>query len=125
MRILEVIRPLSDDFARQQQFFEDECCATIRDMASALSSSIPFALDKFTVTESAKLPNGLEISPNMDEEVKPYLANLVAWPLSLASSIGGLDLQQRNWFRSELVYVGQAVGAGVLVCAHAYDWLDL
>ncbi|KAJ9606480.1 hypothetical protein H2200_009441 [Cladophialophora chaetospira] len=125
LRILELVRPMSDDFSNQQQMLEEECCATIRDMACALSSSIPFALDKITVTESAKLPDRLDITPNFEKEVKPYLANLVAWPLSLASSVGGLDSEQRNWFRSELVCVGEAVGAGVLVLTHACDWLDL
>jgi hypothetical protein len=125
LRILELVRPLTDDLAGEQQRQEEFCCSEIRSMANALSSSVPFALDKFTVTESSKSMGGQAVTLDIEEDVKPYLGNLTAWPLSLASSIGGLDIEQRNWFKSELISVGKATGASVLENAHAYDWLDL
>ena len=125
LRILELVRPFSDDLAGEQQRQEEYCCSQIRSMSDVLSSSIPFALDRFTLRESSNSLGGQAINLNLEEHIKPYLGNLTAWPLSLASSIGGLDAEQRNWFKSEMIYAGKAVGAAVLEDAHAYNWLDL
>ncbi len=128
LRILELIQPSSQDLAHEQRRQEEECCSQIRAHASALAASIPFALDRFSVvaqTESVNTHRSDSVVLNTEEEIRPYLGNLAAWPLSLASSIAGLDSDLRNWYKSELQHVGGVVGVGVLSCAHASDWLDL
>ncbi|OCT54441.1 hypothetical protein CLCR_00886 [Cladophialophora carrionii] len=125
LRILEITRPSSDDLAGEQQREEEDCCLQIREMADALSSSIPFALERFAVAPASKTAEQQECILREDEEIKPYHGNLTAWPLSVASSIGGLDGGMRDWLKAELVLVGKTVGAGVLECAQSDDWLDL
>ncbi|KIW72099.1 hypothetical protein PV04_00319 [Phialophora macrospora] len=124
LRILVLIRPASDDLAGEQQRQEEVCCSQIRVMADALSSSIPFALDRFAVASSSKTPGEEEWILSSDEEIKPYLGYLTAWPLSIASSIGGLEGELKDWLRSELALVGRTLGVGVLECAQSYDWLE-
>ncbi|EXJ65282.1 hypothetical protein A1O7_01623 [Cladophialophora yegresii CBS 114405] len=125
LRILELIRPAPDDLAGEQHRREEDCCLQIRVMADAMSSSIPFALGRFTVAPPSETAEKQEYILIEDEEIKPYHGNLTAWPLSVASSIGGLDAEMKDWLKAELVSVGKTVGAGVLECAQSSDWLDL
>ena len=126
LKVLELVRPSSDELAGDQQRQEEHCCSRLTAMADALASSLPFAMDRFTVRDSSRSSDGeaVFLRPE-DEDLKPYLGNLTAWPLSLASCIGGLDTERRNWFRSELMYVGRVVGAGVLEVASAQYWPTL
>jgi hypothetical protein len=125
LRILELIRPASEDLVGEQQRQEEVCCSHIRVMADALASSIPFALDRFAVASSSKTPEEQQWILSTEEEIKPYLGNLTAWPLSVASSIGGLDGDLKDWLKAELVLVGKTLGAGVLECAQSCSWLEL
>lgn len=125
LKILELIRPSSNDLGIDQERQEEDCCSKILSMAHDLSCSIPFTLDRFSVADSSKTLDGHAVTLNSDDEIKPYIATLVAWPLSLAASIGDLDLELKNWLREELLVCGKVIGTGVLQCAHSYHWFEI
>ena len=123
LKVLKLSRPHFDDFACEQRL---ECLSHMRVMANDLASSVPFCLEKLKVTEK---PNSFShktsITLNTTEDIKPYLASLTVWPLTIASSLGDVDVDQRSWFRSELARVGRKIGARVLECAETDRWLEL
>ena len=123
LRVLELSRPNSDDFAHKQQL---ECFSHMKVMADNLASSVPFCLQRFKVADS---PNSLfcqsSITLTTNEEIKPYMAGLIVWPLTIASSLEGVDFRQKLWFKTELAHLGRIVGAGVLECAETDQWLKL
>lgn len=112
-----------DDFAAGQRL---ECLSHMMNMANDLASSVPFSLQRFKITESPRSCSQSKlIILNTDEDIKPYMANLIVWPLTIASSLGGVDAKQAMWFRSELSRLGKVVGVGVLECAESDQWLEL
>jgi hypothetical protein len=54
---------------------------------------------------------------NTNEDIEPYMAMLVVWPLTLASSVGGVDAGLQKWFRSELARLGRVMGYAITECA--------
>jgi hypothetical protein len=123
LRVLELSRPNSDDFAHKQQL---ECFSHMKVMADNLASSVPFCLQRFKVSDS---PNSLfcqnSITLTTNEEIKPYMASLTVWPLTIASSLEGVDVKQKLWFKTELAHLGRIGGTGVLECAETDQWLEL
>ena len=95
------------------------CHSNLRLMANDLASSIPYCLERFSLDPS------FAITLDTKEDIKPYLANLVVWPLTIASSLENLDRGQRQWFRSELARLGRVVGVGVIECAEMEEWMVL
>lgn len=121
LRVLELIRPNSfiEPTYEQQRL---PYMTQLQAMADSLASTIPFCLERFKVGN----PNSqLPITLNKNEEIEPRLANLVGWPLTIASSLEGIDVRQRLWFRSELARIGRIIGDGMLVCADADQWAIL
>ena len=53
---------------------------------------------------------------NLDEEIKPYLARLISWPLLVASTVEGISTMRQRWFRQELSCLGRVTGDGLLEC---------
>lgn len=98
------------------------CIAELKDMADSLASTIPFCLEKFEVIRSDSPIQQITIEINAYKDNKPYLATLVVWALTIASSRGGVDLQQRLWFKSELAELGRITGEGILECADTDEW---
>lgn len=99
------------------------CAVRLRDMANGLSSSIPFCLERFKVTNGPDPGVGLTSStPSTNEEIKPYLVNLVIWPLAVATSVDGLDVRQRLWFKTELARLGEIIGHNTLGAVEATGW---
>lgn len=94
----------------------------IKMMADNLASSIPFCLERFKVIAPDTSLKQPLISLNISEDVKPYLAMLIVWPLTLASSVCGVDQRQQRWFRSELSRLGRIVGYGIIECAETDEW---
>jgi hypothetical protein len=124
LRVLELSRPNSDDFAHKQQ--QQECFSHMKVMADNLASSVPFCLQRFKVADSPNsLPCQYSITLTTNEEIKPYMAGLTIWPLTIASSLEGVDVKQKLWFKTELAHLGRIVGAGVLECAETDQWLEL
>jgi len=123
LRVLELSRPNSDDFAHKQQ---QECLSHMKVMVDNLASSVPFCLQRFKVADSPNsLPCQYSITLTTNEEIKPYMAGLTIWPLTIASSLEGVDVKQKLWFKTELAHLGRIVGAGVLECAETDQWLEL
>ena len=124
LRVLELSRPnLLAKFTYEEQRLE--CIAQLKDMADSLASTIPFCLERFTVDRPSSLAHHDSITLNTNEEIKPYLVRLVAWPLSIASSAEGIDDRQQLWFKSELASLGRIIGDGTLECAEADHWPKL
>lgn len=84
-------------------------------MAESIMSSIPFSLGVVRINPSmSPSPNSGHITLTEHEEIRPYQANLVLWPLMVGSGLKGIDVDQRRWFRSELAEVGKVLGDGML-----------
>ncbi|KIW94536.1 uncharacterized protein Z519_04512 [Cladophialophora bantiana CBS 173.52] len=121
LRILELIQPLSDESTWNQQM--EQCRTRIMVTADDLSSSIPFVLERFKVTNAGEHQTATVFGTN--EEIRPYVASLAAWPLSVASGIGSLHVERKQWFRTQLALIGRILGSGVLACVGAAGLLDL
>ena len=123
MRVLKLSHPNSDDFAYEQRL---ECLSHMKIMADDLASSVPFCLQRFKVSDSSNSSSHQNlITLNTNEDIKPYVTGLTIWPLTIASSLGDVDVKQKLWFRSELARLGRMVGARVLECAETDQWLEL
>lgn len=124
LRILALGRPNSDDSSFEHRL---ECLSNIDTMANDLASSVPYCLQRFKVTDSCKSSSHRSsITLSVDEDIKPYLANLIIWPLTIASGLGAanVNIKQKLWFKSELARLGRIVGVGVLECAETEQWLE-
>lgn len=102
-----------------------ECATTLKAMADSLAATIPFGLERLKIDPSKSPTGRTSITLTTDEEIKPHLANLVVWPLSIASSLEGVDIKQQQWFRSELARIGRISGDGVLEAAETDQWVTL
>ena len=91
--------------------------AALKNGSDDLRSTITYALGRGTSVECNS-----SISSSQNEIIEPYLADLLAWPLTIASSLSKLDARQRLWFKSELANIGRIIGTGVLECAETSDW---
>ena len=122
MRVLRLIQRHTDPnqaLKKQWQVNENE----LNTMADNLASTIPFCLERFKVVDSSNPLTGEgSVALNTEEEVKPYLANLVVWPLTIASSLESVDVVQQHWFRAELAELGRVTGNGILECAETPQW---
>lgn len=121
LRILEEsLSTQSPDFSYEKQRLE--CTATLEAMAESLASTIPFCLERFRVDSLQLLDNQTSISLNSKQDIKPSLASLLVWPLSLGAALEGVEPRQQRWFRSELARLGRILGDGVLQCADSDQW---
>ena len=124
LRVLELSHPHSlVDFTYEEQRLE--CIATLKAMADSLASSIPFCLERFKAYGPDSPIREASVTSNTNEEIKPYLANWVVWPLTIASSLEQIDIEQQLWFRSELARLGRTIGDGLLECAETDQWVIL
>ncbi|MCJ1397740.1 hypothetical protein MMC11_000936 [Xylographa trunciseda] len=122
-RVLHLPALSADGDADEQRL---DCLFHINTMANDLASSVPYCLQRFTVAESPGPSSHRQaIMPNAGTDAKPYLAVMMIWPLTIASSLQGVGVEQRSWLRSELVRLGRIVGAGVFECAETDQWLEL
>ncbi|KAI9783150.1 MAG: hypothetical protein M1835_003877 [Candelina submexicana] len=117
------LKRLVGSLYEQQQL---ECISQLSAMADELASTIPFVLGRIKVLDdsdsSSRQPS---IKLNMKEEIKPHLASLAVWPLTIASSLEGINIRQQLWFRCELATLGRTLGASVLECAETSEWATL
>jgi hypothetical protein len=120
LRILKLIPSMHDDFLDEQKL---TCISLIKNMANGLASSIPLCLQRFEITKNSDPVSDHQlITLNTNKDIKPCMATLVVWPLTIASSIGDVDVKQKIWFKSELARLGRIVGFGVLECAESNEW---
>ncbi|KAL8664096.1 MAG: hypothetical protein Q9168_007973 [Polycauliona sp. 1 TL-2023] len=122
-RILGLIPPqhMTDETIERRKI----CIHKMQLMADNLASSIPFCLERFRLDADDGNPSMNSewgIMCNKDGWIKPYLANLVVWPLGIASMVEGIDGEQQQWFRSQLAETGKATGEGVLESVRVDSW---
>ena len=103
----EVLMPC--DYGRRRI----NCLAHVRAMGGSIAASIPFCLEKLRIQENCS-DGQSSVTLITDENVKPHSASLLAWPLTIASTIAELDHGQRVWFTSELAALGKVIGDGIL-----------
>lgn len=108
------------DFTYEQQ--QLECITQLKAMADSLAFTVPFCLERFELNRTDLPISQTSITLNENEEIKPYLAGLLVWPLSIASSVEGIDMRQQFWFRSELAILGKIIGYDVFECAETDRW---
>ena len=123
LRALKLRLPSSDDFANEPLL---ECLSNIRAIASDLASSVPFCLEKFRVATVPKSScHQKTITLNTTGDIKPPMASLIVWPITIASSLEDVDFKQRLWFRSQIARIGRILGVGVFESAETDPWLEL
>jgi hypothetical protein len=122
LKILNFIRPDSYQLANERL----ECHSHLRTMANDLAFSVPYSLQGLTVIDDPNpSSNKKRITLKTGDDTKPYLASMIAWPLTIASTLGNIDIQQSMWFRSELAHIGKILGIGVLESVETCPWLEL
>ncbi|KAN0089798.1 hypothetical protein V8E51_018377 [Hyaloscypha variabilis] len=118
LKILELCEPCKDTDSQRLRVVSN-----ISVMAESLASSVPFTLERVKITrhseEQSKEPS---ITLNIGEDIRPCLAMLLVWPLTLAANVSGVDAAQQKWFRSELARLGRIVGYGIIECAETDQW---
>lgn len=123
LKILDVSHANSENCPYQRR---TKCYCTLDIMANKLASSIPFCLKKIEVNKQPDVSlqqESIILAPNRD--LRPYVACLAVWPLSIASGLRYLDLGQQLWFRSQLACLGKLVGARFFECADTNHWIEL
>lgn len=110
LRALEVSLP-NADYDQQRS----ECHARMRMIADELAATVPFCLQRFYVTRSpGSTFSQYSLTLNTNQDIEPYVAGLIVWPLGIASGLREVDEKQRKWFRSELTNLGRLMGDRVI-----------
>lgn len=121
LKILSVCHQNSSD--NQQS----ECQSQMNAVANDLASTLPFCHERFKVLSGSGLDFRHTPGPfHTDPANEPYISRfLTAWPMTIASSLWGVDAALRLWFKSGLTQLGRAMGTGALECAGADRWLEI
>lgn len=93
-----------------------ECQSTIDYLSGELASLTPFCLDMVKIPNESKLsvdPIGI----TSDEDRRPFVVELIATPLLIASKSPGLKPEFTSWFSSRLEDTGRFLGYGVIQAA--------
>jgi hypothetical protein len=106
--------PLVESIYEQER---QECVTRLRTMADNLAASVPFSLARFKVDDSSTSQPSITLNTN--DEIKPYQARLIVWPLLIAAGIEELYSRQRMWFVHELACLAMITGDGVFECSKA------
>lgn len=101
---------------------KSESYSNIRGAARHLASSLPYCLQRLNIDVDYAT---VTVKQMRDEEIKPYVANQIIWPLSIAASLAEVEPQLSRWFRAELASLGRVVCAGMLECAETDQWFEL
>lgn len=96
-----------------------ESLSQLKSSADCLASFVPFCLDRVRIRSDVTSTASVELAK---DPFKPYLASLVVWPMSLASSLQKLEPAQRLWFRSALSRVSSASSECLLAYAMSDYW---
>lgn len=102
-----------------------ECIRRLKTMANSLASTVPFCVGRFKADNSTIPTIPTLIKLDTSEEIKPPLASLAVWPLTIASGLEGIDVRQQRWFRSQLARIGRKIGDGALEFADTDQWAIL
>lgn len=107
----------------QDQVERSECLSCMETMASHFTSSLPFCLGRFRLADEFGGQVSIELSTK--EPMRPYLASLTVWPMSVASGLDNVEMAQTPWLRATLAELGQTLGFGVLEHAASERWLRI
>lgn len=116
LRILDMLYLDSEDNHVQERI---ECISNMKLMGKDFAASVPISIRNFKTSTQL-----LTVSSRI-EETLPYMALMTIWPLSIISSLGNLDIEQRAWFRVELARLGRLIGYGLFESAASDFWLEL
>ena len=120
LRILGIgLHSMCSEYYRHQV---EGATAHLKTMGECLAATIPFGLGRLTIDASdSGSAKSVTLAPK-DQEIKPSQADLLVWPLSVASCLEGIDSKQQKWFQAELASIGRIVGDGILASAESQFW---
>lgn len=102
------------------------CLKILNKMSNDLAARLPYSLQRISMTGHADLSFPRDsISINADDDIKPYVANIIIWPLSLAANMSGVDIKHKTWFTSLLARLGRITGTALLESAETNSWPEL
>lgn len=107
------------------EFRRLDCLSLLDEMADMLSYGMPYCLGRVKVDKQSSDHDLPTVTSNIDEDIKPYLAGMVVWPLTIASSLDQLDGERQKWFRSELASLGRVTGDSIIEHAETEQWISL
>ena len=122
LKILRFTGPHSNSIAFERRF---EYLSVMKSAANDLALSVPCALQIFTPSDTFNSSDQSAIVMNENEDVKPYVANLIIWPLSIAANLSGVDIRYKSWFKSLLAHLGRVTGIALLETAESSSWPEL
>jgi hypothetical protein len=123
LKILSIIGPHSNSATFDRRF---EYLSVMEATAMDLVLSIPCALQRFSATDMFDTPSQQNsIIINENEDIKPYVANLIIWALSLSANLSGVDVRYKCWLRSLLAHLGRITGIALLESSETNSWPEL
>jgi hypothetical protein len=120
---LRLLERCADSSAYMKQRIE--CTEILNEMGNDMASSIPFCLERISLVGRDPVIIIPSTSSERNEQIKPYLASAVIWPLALGSSIDCINTRHKQWFKSELATIGTIIGDGLLEHAGSDKWVEL
>lgn len=94
----------------------------LKAMADSLAATAPFSLGRFAADKTKAARSRSRLVLNNEEEIVPALALPTVWPLTMASTLDGVELEQQLWFQAQLKRLGRVLGDGALECAGTDEW---
>lgn len=98
------------------------CRTDLSEMADSLASTVPYALERIRIRDPNSLETASSVITNTNNDFKPYLANSIVWPLSVACGLQCLSDKQHTWYKEELAAIGRMIGDGLLESANIAEW---
>lgn len=89
-----------------------ECLRRIDFAANDLASSIPYCLGRTKADSAGRCEKLARLETK--QNIQPYVASAVVWPLTVAARLADVDERQKTWFTSALAGVGRLLGDRVL-----------
>jgi len=86
LRVIEFLH-LNESTSLEFDYEEQrvECAANLEYMTNNLARSVPFGLERFKVNKASSPASQPSVVLNTSEEIKPYQAIMLAWPVSIVS----------------------------------------
>ena len=125
LRLLNMVCDLDPPAAAAYDEQRKECRSRLATMMATFVSVVPFSIGRFQVTDDTQDAQPTLIPTTSAEEMKPHLLNLMAWPLTIVSSLVGTDLSHQQWVKGELAHVRRSTGTGIIQHAESDRWCRL
>lgn len=126
LKILDGMNSSSQPLTKEQRLQHIISSSNMDSLANDMASTLPFSLERFTLEDRADAPPPqYSIKTNEDDDVKPFVANMIIWPLSLAVRMRGVDVKYSIWFKSLLARLGRITGYAILESAETDAWPQL